>query len=85
MRKSLTTAYNKKYLKDFLELIRINVIRCKWAVSWGVAYGAFTISATKELLNSQGIKFESDDDVISAAHYIATKMENMRNEDRPES
>ena len=78
MRKSLTTPYNKKHLKDLLELIRINVIRCGWKVSWGVAYGGFTISTTKELLNSQGIKFESDEDVISAAHYIATKMENIR-------
>ena len=66
---------NKKYMRQLLECIRINVKRCNWKVDWGVAYGPFTISMTKELLTKCGVKWVTDEDVIYAAHYIANKLE----------
>jgi len=69
---------NKEYLRKLLEVIRVNVIRCKWNVGWGVPYGPFTLSVTKELLDKYKIKY-TDEDLVFASHYIATKLE-MRGE-----
>ena len=45
----------------------------------GVPYGDFAMSVVRELLGIKGIKFDGDDDLISAAHHIAGKMEKMKN------
>jgi len=37
------------------------------------------MSVVRELLVTKGIKFDGDDDLISAAHHIASKMEKMKN------
>lgn len=66
---------NKKYMQQLLECIRLNVKRCGWKVDWIKAYGPFTISMTKELLTRGNVKWETDEDIIYAAHYIANKME----------
>ena len=73
------TPVGRNYLEQLLEVIHTNVIRCKWRVTRGVPYGDFAMSVVKELLELRGIKFDGDDDLISAAHHIAGKMENMKN------
>ena len=78
-RESLRTRLDRNYLEQLLEVIHTNVIRCKWRVTRGVPYGDFTMSVVRELLMIKGIKFEGDDDLISAAHHIAGKMEKMKN------
>ena len=75
----MRTRSDRKYLEQLLEVIHTNVIRCKWRVTRGVPYGDFALSVVKELLELRGIKFDGDDDLISAAHRIAGKMEKMKN------
>ena len=75
----MRTRSDRKYLEQLLEVIHTNVIRCKWRVARGVPYGDFALSVVKELLELRGIKFNGDDDLISAAHHIASKMEKMKN------
>ena len=70
---------HRNYLEQLLEVIHTNVIRCKWRVTRGVPYGDFAMSVVRELLELRGIKFDGDDDLISAAHRIAGKMEKMKN------
>ena len=78
-RESLRTRSDRKYLEQLLEVIHTNVIRCKWRVTRGVPYGDFAMSVVRELLVIKGIKFDGDDDLISAAHHIAGKMEEKSN------
>ena len=75
----MRTRLDRNYLEQLLEVIHTNVIRCKWRVTRGVPYGDFAMSVVRELLGIKGIKFDGDDDLISAAHHIASKMEKMKN------
>ena len=75
----MRTRSDRKYLEQLLEVIHTNVIRCKWRVTRGVPYGDFAMSVVRELLGIKGIKFDGDDDLISAAHHIASKMEEKSN------
>ena len=70
---------DNNYLRQVLEVIHTNVIRCKWRVTRGVPYGDFAMSVVRELLVIKGIKFNGDDDLIFAAHHIASKMERKSN------
>ena len=75
----MRTRWDKNYLEQLLNVIHANVKKCKWNVGWGVPYGSFTISCTKEILEIAGIKFKDDDDIIFAAHHIASRMEEKSN------
>ncbi len=70
---------DNNYLRQVLELIHISVKRCGWNVGWGVPYGSFIISVTKELLDVVEIEFEDESDIIFAAHHIASRMEEKLN------
>ena len=75
----MSVSSHRNYLEQLLEVVHTNVIRCKWRVTRGVPYGDFALSVVRELLEKTGIKFDGDDDLISAAHHIAGKMEKMKN------
>ena len=75
----MRTRWGNNYFRETLEVIHINVKRCKGGVSWIVPYGSFTISVTRELLARAGVKFDGDEDVILAAHHIASRMEEKSN------
>ena len=75
----MKTRLDRNYLKQLLEVRHTNVIRCKWRVTRGVPYGDFAMSVVRELLMIKGIKFDGDDDLISAAHHIASRMEKKLN------
>ena len=75
----MRTRLDRNYLEQLLEVIHTNVIRCKWRVTRGVPYGDFAMSVVREILVIKGIKCEGDDDLISAAHHIAGKMEKKSN------
>ena len=75
----MRTRLDRNYLEQLLEVIHTNVIRCKWRVTRGVPYGDFAMSVGRELLMIKRIKFDGDDDLICAAHHIASKMEEKSN------
>ena len=75
----MRTRLDRNYLEQLLEVIHTNVKRCKWRVTRGVPYGDFAMSVVRELLVIKGIKFNGDDDLIFAAHHIASSMEEKSN------
>ena len=75
----MSVSSHRNYLEQLLEVIHTNVIRCKWRGTRGIPYGDFALSVVRELLMIKGIKFDGDDDLISAAHHIASRMEKKLN------
>jgi len=72
-------AWDRRYLEQLLEVVHINVKRCKGRVMRGIPYGDFAMGVVIELLEKAGIEFEGDADIICAAHHIASRMEEKSN------